>query len=37
VDVSSGVELDHGVKDPGKIYEFVRAVRAAAAQLEREP
>jgi phosphoribosylanthranilate isomerase len=37
VDVSSGVELDHGVKDPGKIYEFVRAARAAAAQLEREP
>jgi phosphoribosylanthranilate isomerase len=37
VDVSSGVELDHGVKDPAKIYEFVRAVRAAAAQLEREP
>jgi len=37
VDVSSGVELDHGVKDPGKIYEFVRAARAAAAQLENEP
>jgi phosphoribosylanthranilate isomerase len=37
VDVSSGVELDHGVKDPGKIYEFVRAARAAAAGLEREP
>jgi phosphoribosylanthranilate isomerase len=37
VDVSSGVELDHGVKDPGKIHEFVRAARAAAAQLEREP
>ncbi|MGA2397243.1 MAG: phosphoribosylanthranilate isomerase [Steroidobacteraceae bacterium] len=37
VDVSTGVEQDHGVKDPGKIYEFVRAARAAAAQLEREP
>jgi len=37
VDVSSGVEQDHGVKDPGKIYAFVRAARAAAAQLEREP
>ena len=37
VDVSSGVEHDHGVKDPDKIYEFVRAVRAAAANLERDP
>jgi phosphoribosylanthranilate isomerase len=37
VDVSSGVEHDHGVKDPDKIYEFVRAARAAAANLEREP
>jgi phosphoribosylanthranilate isomerase len=33
--VSSGVEHDHGVTDPDKIYEFVRAVRAAAANLER--
>src|ERR1700677_1099241 len=37
VDVSSGVEHDQGVKDPEKIYEFVRAVRAAAADLERDP
>jgi phosphoribosylanthranilate isomerase len=37
VDVSSGVEHDHGVKDPEKIYEFVRAARAAAANLERDP
>jgi phosphoribosylanthranilate isomerase len=36
VDVSSGVEHDHGVKDPEKIYEFVRAARAAAAALERD-
>jgi phosphoribosylanthranilate isomerase len=36
VDVSSGVEHDHGVKDPEKIYEFVRAARAAAANLERD-
>jgi phosphoribosylanthranilate isomerase len=36
VDVSSGVERDHGVKDPDKIYEFVRIARAAAANLERD-
>lgn len=29
VDVSSGVEASPGVKDPGKIIEFVRAARAA--------
>jgi phosphoribosylanthranilate isomerase len=34
VDVSSGVEHDPGNKDPDKIYEFVRAARAAAANLE---
>ena len=36
VDVSTGVEHDHGVKDPEKIYEFVRVARAAAANLERD-
>ena len=36
VDVSSGVEEVPGIKDPEKIHEFVRAVRAAAAQLEQE-
>src|ERR1700679_2319341 len=34
VDVSSGVESEPGVKDPAKIYEFVRNARAAAAALE---
>ncbi len=34
VDVSSGVEETPGIKDPEKIYEFVRAVRTAAARLE---
>jgi phosphoribosylanthranilate isomerase len=36
VDVSSGVEEVPGIKDPDKIYEFVRVVRAAAAQMERD-
>jgi phosphoribosylanthranilate isomerase len=36
VDVSSGVEDVPGVKDPAKIHEFVRAVRAAAASLEND-
>lgn len=36
VDVSSGVEDFPGVKDPEKIYEFVRAARAAAAHWESE-
>jgi phosphoribosylanthranilate isomerase len=31
------VEEVPGVKDPDKIYEFVRAARAAAAELERDP
>jgi phosphoribosylanthranilate isomerase len=34
--VSSGVEFEPGIKDPEKIHEFVRAARAAAAQLERD-
>jgi len=36
VDVSSGVEQEPGVKDPGMIREFVLAARAAAAQMERD-
>jgi phosphoribosylanthranilate isomerase len=36
VDVSSGVEATPGIKDPDKILEFVRAVRAAAARLEQD-
>jgi len=35
VDVSSGVEATPGIKDPEKIREFVRRVRAAAAALEQ--
>jgi phosphoribosylanthranilate isomerase len=31
VDVSSGVEARPGVKDPDKIYEFVRNARAAGS------
>jgi phosphoribosylanthranilate isomerase len=34
VDVSSGVERAPGIKDPDKIIEFVRAVRAASSRLE---
>ena len=34
VDVSSGVEEMPGIKDPIKIYEFVRAARLAASRLE---
>src|SRR5487761_2031973 len=36
VDVSSGVEEVPGVKDPQKIFQFVRAVREAAARLEQD-
>lgn len=35
VDVSSGVESAPGVKDVGKIADFVKAARAAAAQLKK--
>jgi phosphoribosylanthranilate isomerase len=34
--VSSGIESERGVKDPLKIAEFVRAARAAAADLARD-
>jgi phosphoribosylanthranilate isomerase len=30
------VEETPGIKDPDKIFEFVRAVRAAAASLEHD-
>jgi phosphoribosylanthranilate isomerase len=36
VDVSSGVEEVSGIKDPEKIYEFVRAARSAAARVEKD-
>jgi phosphoribosylanthranilate isomerase len=36
VDVSSGVESAPGVKDVGKIREFIRAARRAHAHLSRE-
>jgi phosphoribosylanthranilate isomerase len=35
VDVSSGVESAPGIKDVGKIAEFVRAARAAAEELKK--
>lgn len=37
VDVSSGVEASKGIKDAGKIHQFVAAVRAADALLARSP
>jgi phosphoribosylanthranilate isomerase len=37
VDVSSGVEASKGVKDAGKINQFVAAVRAADQLLARSP
>lgn len=35
VDVSTGVELSKGIKDAGKIHQFVAAVRAADEQLAK--
>lgn len=37
VDVSSGVESAKGIKDAGKIHQFVAAVRAADERLARSP
>ncbi len=36
VDVSSGVEADKGIKDAHRIRDFVQAIRAADAIIERE-
>lgn len=36
VDVSSGVEIAHGVKEPGRVRSFVRGARSAARKLSRE-
>jgi phosphoribosylanthranilate isomerase len=34
VDASSGLEQSPGVKTPRKIFDYVRAARAAAAELQ---
>jgi phosphoribosylanthranilate isomerase len=31
VDVSSGIEREKGIKDAGKMHDFVRAIRKADA------
>ena len=36
VDVCSGVEASPGVKDPGKLRDFVAAAREAAAKVGRD-
>lgn len=36
VDVSSGVEIAHGVKEPGRVRSFVRGARTAAREISRE-
>jgi phosphoribosylanthranilate isomerase len=34
VDVSGGVEISPGIKDSGKIEQFIAAVRAADQQMD---
>jgi len=36
VDVSSGVEITHGVKEPGRVRSFVRGARSAARERSQE-
>jgi len=36
VDVSSGVEITHGVKEPGRVRSFVRGARSASPERSRE-
>ncbi|MDT8368026.1 MAG: phosphoribosylanthranilate isomerase [Longimicrobiales bacterium] len=35
VDVSSGVEITHGIKEPGRVRSFIRGARAAATKSSR--